>query len=246
MPARALDVVDLSAGYSQAQVLENVSFSVRPGGRLCVFGRNGAGKSTLMHALMGLARHYGGNVSLDGGSIVPMGPNQRAHLGIGLVPQTREIFRTLSVEENLVVGLKGRPRAALAEAYELFPRLFQRRRNLGGQLSGGEQQMLSMARTILGRPGVLLLDEPLEGLAPVICEIVMAAIERLATSGGMTIVLVEQRLDLALSFGETALVIERGRVAWSGSCEALRRDPGTVERYIGVGGLSESRPADVE
>jgi branched-chain amino acid transport system ATP-binding protein len=244
MPAAALDVAGLGAGYSQARVLEDVSFSVPPGGRLCVFGRNGVGKTTLLGALMGLNRHYAGDVTLDGESVVRLAPNARARRGIGLVPQTREIFRTLTVEENLVVGLKGRPRAALAEAYELFPRLFQRRGNLGGQLSGGEQQMLSMARTILGLPRVLLLDEPLEGLAPVICDAVMAAIERLATTGDMTIVLVEQRLELALAFGERAIVLERGRTAWAGSCADLRRDDAAIERYIGVGALGKSRASN--
>ncbi|MBL0931717.1 MAG: ABC transporter ATP-binding protein [Alphaproteobacteria bacterium] len=237
MQAATLEIAGLGAGYARSQVLEDVSFTVPAGGRLCVFGRNGVGKSTLMAAIMGLCRRFTGDIRIDGQSVSAQGPSSRALGGIGLVPQTREIFRTLTVEENLIAGLKSRPRAAIDEAYELFPRLAQRRRNLGAQLSGGEQQMLSMARTILGKPRVLLLDEPLEGLAPVICDAVMAAIDRLAATGEMTILLVEQRLELAFEFGEMALVLERGRVVWSGRCDDLRRDTDAVERHIGVGGL---------
>ena len=133
--------------------------------------------------------------------------------------------------------MKDRPRSVIQEAYDMFPRLHERRSNLGWQLSGGEQQMLSTARTILGRPSVLLLDEPLEGLAPVICEELMAAFTRLASSGEMTILLVEQRLESALDFAESVLILERGRIAWQGTSEALRADQGLVEHYIGVGSL---------
>ena len=145
------------------------------------------------------------------------------------------MFKSLTVEENLRVGLKGRPRAALEEAYAMFPRLRERRRNLGSQLSGGEQQMLSTARSILGQPSLLLLDEPLEGLAPVICDELMASLLALASSRRMTIVLVEQQIERALDFADTVLVLERGRIAWSGPPAGLREDQAVIERFVGVG-----------
>jgi branched-chain amino acid transport system ATP-binding protein len=157
--------------------------------------------------------------------------------GLGFVPQARCVFPTLTVEENLFVGLKNRPKSAIQEAYDMFPRLHERRRNLGSQLSGGEQQMLSTARSILGRPSILLLDEPLEGLAPVICEELMKAFAELAKTGDMTILLVEQRIQSALDFADQVIVLERGRIAWSGTPEALARDHDAVERLLGVGGL---------
>ncbi|MGO4403493.1 ABC transporter ATP-binding protein [Bosea sp. RAF48] len=237
MPAATLDVRALSAGYGQTHVLEDVSFSVPAGGRLSILGRNGMGKTTLMASLMGLTRRYAGSISLGGTDITALGTAARAHSGIGLVPQTREIFKGLTVEENLFAGLKGRTRSAIEEAYALFPRLHERRRNLGSQLSGGEQQMLATARTILGQPSVLLLDEPLEGLAPVICDMLMEAFTRLAGSGAMTILFVEQRLESALDFAEDVIVLERGRIVWSGKPAALRADAAVLERYVGVGGL---------
>jgi branched-chain amino acid transport system ATP-binding protein len=162
----------------------------------------------------------------------------RAWSGLGFVPQSRAIFPSLTVEENLFVGLKGRPRSALQEAYDMFPRLYERRANSGSKLSGGEQQMLSTARTILGRPSLLLLDEPLEGLAPVICEELMAAFSRLASSGEMTILLVEQRIQSALEFAERVIILERGRIVWDGSSEQLSKDDETVHQLLGVSSLA--------
>ncbi|MCO5090023.1 ABC transporter ATP-binding protein [Bosea sp. (in: a-proteobacteria)] len=237
MPAAALDVRALSAGYGRTHVLEEVSFRVPAGGRLAILGRNGMGKTTLLASLMGLTRRYAGSIGLDGRDITALGTAERALAGLGLVPQAREVFRGLSVEENLFTGLKGRPRPAIAEAYGLFPRLYERRRHLGAQLSGGEQQMLATARTILGQPSVLLLDEPLEGLAPIICDMLMEAFARLAASGATTILLVEQRLESALAFAEAVVILERGRIVWSGSPGALRADAELIERHLGVGGL---------
>jgi branched-chain amino acid transport system ATP-binding protein len=153
------------------------------------------------------------------------------------VPQTRDVFRSLTVEENLFVGLKDRPRRDVEEAYRLFPRLQERRASLAFQLSGGEQQMLSTARAILGQPSVLLLDEPLEGLAPVICDELMLALKSLAASGNMTIILVEQQIERALDFAERALILERGRNVWCGTASALRSDPALIERHLGVSAL---------
>ena len=237
MPATPLEVANLSAGYGPTRVLEGVSFAIPAGGRLAVLGRNGMGKTTLLATLAGQTRRYGGHIRLGDTDLTALPSAKRAHRGLGYVPQTRAIFPTLTVEENLFVGLKGRPKSALSEAYEMFPRLHERRRNLGTQLSGGEQQMLSTARTILGRPSVLLLDEPLEGLAPVICEELMAAFAALAKTGDMTILLVEQRIQTALDFADHVIVLERGRLAWAGTPEDLAKDHGAIERLLGVGGL---------
>ncbi|MFC0220283.1 branched-chain amino acid transport system ATP-binding protein [Pseudochelatococcus lubricantis] len=235
--AVSLDVRNLSAGYGPTRVIEDVSFSVAPGSRLAVLGRNGVGKTSLFATIAGHTRRYGGEIRLGGTDIAPLAPAARALAGLGYVPQTRDVFSTLTVEENLSVGLKKRPKDAIEEAYKLFPRLKERRRNLGSQLSGGEQQMLSTARTILGQPTVLLLDEPLEGLAPVICEELTAVFSALAQQGGMTILLVEQRIQSALDFADDVIILERGRIAWSGASAALAGDRKTVEHFLGVGGL---------
>ena len=164
-----------------------------------------------------------------------MRTSARALCGLGYVPQTRDIFGSLTVEENLSTGFKTRERDGLAGIYEMFPRLAERRRHLGLQLSGGEQQMLSMARTLLGKPSILLLDEPLEGLAPVICDQLMETISRLATSGDMTIILVEQQIERALNFADRVMVVERGRAVWEGESDELKSDRSLVNRLLGVG-----------
>ncbi|MDL2405982.1 ABC transporter ATP-binding protein [Rhizobium calliandrae] len=237
MPAMPLEVENLCAGYGPTRVLEAVSFCVAAGARLAVLGRNGMGKTTLLATLAGQTRRYDGRISLGSTDVTGLPSAKRAHQGLGYVPQTRDVFKTLTVEENLSVGLKGRPKTALQEAYDMFPRLKERRRNLGNQLSGGEQQMLSTARTILGRPSVLLLDEPLEGLAPVICEELMVAFANLAKTGDMTILLVEQRIQSALDFADQVIILERGRLAWQGTPSGLSQDHDAVERLLGVGGL---------
>jgi branched-chain amino acid transport system ATP-binding protein len=237
MPATPLEVENLSAGYGPTRVLENVSFSVSAGQRLAVLGRNGMGKTTLLATLAGQTKRYDGRIRIGKTDVTSISSALRARTGLGYVPQTRCIFPTLTVEENLFVGLKDRPKSDLQNAYAMFPRLFERKGNLGSQLSGGEQQMLSTARSILGRPTVLLLDEPLEGLAPVICEELMKAFSELASTGNMTIVLVEQRIQSALDFADQVIVLERGRVAWSGTPQALTADHDAVERLLGVGGL---------
>ena len=235
MPAARLDVENLSAGYGPTQIVVGLCLAVEGGGRLAILGRNGMGKTTLLATLMGLSSRHGGQIKVDGMDITGRRTAARARLGIGYVPQTRAIFRSLTVEENLSAGLKSRPRAALAEAYEIFPRLAERRRHLGLHLSGGEQQMLSMARTLLGKPSLLLLDEPLEGLAPVICDEIMGLIARLAASGEMTVILVEQQIERALNFADRVLIMERGRQAWQGPSGDLQADQGLVESLLGVG-----------
>jgi branched-chain amino acid transport system ATP-binding protein len=236
MPAAALSVAGLVAGYRGARVLEEVSFTLAAGARLAVIGRNGVGKTTLLATIAGLTTWIAGGIRLDGTALQRLSPAARARRGLGYVPQTRDVFRSLTVEENLRVGLKGRPRAALAEAYQLFPRLAERRRTLAAQLSGGEQQMLSTARAVLGRPSLLLLDEPLEGLAPVVCDELMAALTALVAEGGMSVILVEQQIARALDFAEHVLILDRGRVVWSGAAAALKGEPALIERHLGVAG----------
>jgi branched-chain amino acid transport system ATP-binding protein len=234
MPAAALEIAGLSAGYGDTRVIEDLSLAVPAGRCLVVIGRNGVGKTTLLATLMGLTRRLAGTIRLDGTDIAGEGTAVRARRGLGYVPQTRDIFPSLTVEENLLASRKTRARRVVEEAYTLFPRLKERRHNLGSQLSGGEQQMLSVARAILGEPSLLLLDEPLEGLAPVICDELMASFTKLAATGAMTIILVEQQIERALDFADEAIIMERGRIAWQGTPEALRADPTTVDRLIGV------------
>jgi branched-chain amino acid transport system ATP-binding protein len=238
MPAAQLEVENLCAGYGSTRVIENISFTVAAGSRVAVLGRNGVGKTTLFATLAGQTKRYDGTIKLGNSDLTALDSAARAWSGLGFVPQSRAIFPSLTVEENLFVGLKGRPRSALQEAYDMFPRLYERRANSGSKLSGGEQQMLSTARTILGRPSLLLLDEPLEGLAPVICEELMAAFSRLASSGEMTILLVEQRIQSALEFAERVIILERGRIVWDGSSEQLSKDDETVHQLLGVSSLA--------
>jgi len=235
MQAASLEIAGLTAGYGPTRILEEVSFSVPAGGRMAVLGRNGMGKTTLFATLAGQTNFHGGSALLGGVELTGLDGSARALAGLGYVPQHRAIFKSLTVEENLLVGIKGRPAQAIEEAYALFPRLKERRNNAGGKLSGGEQQMLTTARTILGQPSVLLLDEPLEGLAPVICDELMAAFTSLAATKAMTILLVEQRIKAALSFAEIVLIMERGRVAWQGTPEELEAQPEVVDRLLGVG-----------
>ncbi len=235
MSAAGLEIRDLSAGYGPTRILEGISLSVPAGGRLAVLGRNGVGKTTLFATLVGQTRRHAGTIVMAGHDLTGLDPVARARAGLGYVPQHRAVFRGLSVEENLRAGLKDRPRAAVEEAYALFPRLAERRHSMGGQLSGGEQQMLSIARSILGQPRLLLLDEPLEGLAPLICEELMGVIAGLTASGQMTVLLIEQRLQAALEFAEAVVILERGRIAWTGTPAALTAAPGTIERLLGVG-----------
>lgn len=235
MSGASLNITGLTAGYSQTRILEGIDLSVPAGGKIAILGRNGMGKTTLFATIAGQTRRHAGQIMMDDTDLTALDGAARARAGLGLVPQNRAIFRSLTVEENLATGLKDRPRGAIDEAYALFPRLAERRRNMGGQLSGGEQQMLTTARTILGQPRLLMLDEPLEGLAPVICDALMEAFTQLAASGQMTILLVEQRLKAAFDFADHIVILERGQVAWQGTSDALQSDPATVERLLGVG-----------
>ena len=234
MTAPLLELHDVVAGYGPVTVLNGLSLAVMPQEKLAIIGRNGVGKTTTLAAVMGLAQLTRGRIVFDGEDLAGLAPHQRAQRGLGLVPQTRDIFPTLTVEENLLAGCKRRPRSALDEAYALFPRLAERRRNGGAQLSGGEQQMLSVARTLLGQPRLLLLDEPLEGLAPLIRQELLAAFARLSRETGISVVIVEQQVQEALGYADRALVLERGAVVHAADAQALRHDSATLERLVGM------------
>ncbi len=234
MPTPLLRLDDVVAGYGPTTVLHGLSLSVLPQQRLAVIGRNGVGKTTALRCIVGTASLRQGRVVFDGEDIAALGPHHRALRGLGYVPQTRDIFKSLTVEENLVAGLKRRPRQALDEAYALFPRLAERRRNGGGQLSGGEQQMLSVARALLGQPRLLLLDEPLEGLAPLIRAELLNAFKRMSADLGVTVVIVEQQVHEVLRYADQALIMEHGRAAHVARADELLHDNATLERYVGV------------
>lgn len=227
---------DVIAGYGPITVLNGLTLTVAPRERLAIIGRNGVGKTTALRAIMGQARLVSGNIIFDGEDLAGLAPHQRAQRGLGYVPQTRDIFPSLTVEENLLAGLKRRPQRALDEAYALFPRLAERRRNGGTQLSGGEQQMLSVARALLGQPRLLLLDEPLEGLAPLIREELLNAISRLTRDLAITVVIVEQQVQEALAHADRALILERGAVVHTAAADVLSQDTATLERLVGMAG----------
>jgi branched-chain amino acid transport system ATP-binding protein len=228
-------VEGLVAGYGPTVVLHDVSFTVAPGEIVAVLGRNGVGKSTLLKSLIGISTRHKGRISFDGQPIEELPSYRRARLGLGYVPQEREIFPSLTVQENLAVSaLPGG--WAIEQVYDLFPRLKERRGNTGNRLSGGEQQMLAVGRALLCAPKLLLLDEPLEGLAPVIVDAVVDALHLIQQQAGMTMILVEQKAALALSFSERAIVLDRGRIVHASGSEELAVDVATQERLLGVTG----------
>jgi branched-chain amino acid transport system ATP-binding protein len=229
-----IGVTDLVAGWGPTVVLDGLSLAVPPGGTLAVLGRNGAGKTTLLATIMGLTNHHRGAILLDGKAIEALPTHRRARLGLGYVPQEREIFPSLTVDENLAVAaLPGG--WVLARIFELFPALAERRRTTGNRLSGGEQQMLAIARALVGGPKVLLLDEPLEGLAPIVVETLFAALAAVRDDAGVTMLLAEQKADLALSFAEDAVVLDRGRVVFRGKSADFQADEALQHRLLAVG-----------
>ncbi|MGE3146135.1 MAG: ABC transporter ATP-binding protein [Pseudorhodoplanes sp.] len=228
-----LALADVRAGYGGAVVLDGVSLEVPAGGSLAVLGRNGVGKSTLLLTVMGYTSVGRGSVRWRGADITRRPPHRRARGGIGWVAQEREIFPTLTVEENLTVA--ARPGNWTTEKiFDLFPRLKERRGNKGNHLSGGEQQMLATARALMTNPDLLLLDEPLEGLAPIIVEELTAAIGRMTAEQGTAFILVEQHAEIALSLTDQAVVIERGIVAHRARSRDLLADQATLDRLIGL------------
>ncbi len=225
----------VSAGYGETVVSEGISFAVPDGGTLAVLGRNGVGKTTLLATVLGHTTLHAGRIEFRNQTIERLRPFQRVRLGIGYVPQEREIFASLSVDENLSVAARAGTRWTRERVLDLFPSLAVRRRNMGNQLSGGEQQMLAIGRALMGNPSLLLLDEPLEGLAPVIVDALLAALHRLRQDDGLAIVLVEQHARLALEFTAQAVVLDRGRVVYDGASQPLLDDPQRLSGLIGVG-----------
>jgi branched-chain amino acid transport system ATP-binding protein len=219
-----LSLCKVRAGYGDTVVLEDVDLELPGRGALAVLGRNGVGKTTLLATIMGHTTFHSGSISFNGNAIAQRPVYERSKLGIGYVPQEREIFPSLSLEENLAVA--ARPgRWDLARVYELFPRLGERRAARGNQLSGGEQQMLAIGRALMGNPSLLLMDEPLEGLAPIIVEGLLRALEKLIAQDSLALVLVEQHAKLALEVTASAIVLNRGRVSYSGPSAELAADP---------------------
>ena len=224
---------DVRAGYGDAVVLNNVSLEVADRGSLALLGRNGVGKSTMLLTIMGFTNISRGTILWKGQDITRMPPHKRARAGIGWVAQEREIFPTLTVEENLTVA--ARPgRWDLDAIFDLFPRIKERRANMGNQLSGGEQQMLAVARALMTNPSLLLLDEPTEGLAPIIVEELTRSFRRMIVEEGTAVILVEQHAEMALSLTENAVVLERGMIMHRAPSAELAKDSATLDRYIGL------------
>jgi branched-chain amino acid transport system ATP-binding protein len=233
--APLLQVEGLRCGYGEAVVLSDVYLSLQAGRSLALLGRNGTGKTTLINTLVGVAQRQAGVIKVAGREIQALPSWERAAAGLGYVPQERNIFKSLTVEENLTAVARPGPWTP-ARAFEMFPRLAERRRNLGNQLSGGEQQMLAMARALVLNPRLLLLDEPLEGLAPIIVEELLRAIRRVVREEGLSAIVVEQHPALVLGVTDDAVVLDRGTIAYRASSADLLADPTPLEAWLGVAG----------
>jgi branched-chain amino acid transport system ATP-binding protein len=228
-----LSLEDLRAGYGEAVVLSGISLALNEGESLALLGRNGMGKTTLVNSIIGVTRYRGGAIRLDGRDVTRLRPDQRARAGIGWVPQERNIFKSLTVEENLTAVARPGPWTT-ARVYELFPRLAERRGNLGNQLSGGEQQMLAVGRALVLNPRVILLDEPLEGLAPILVEELIAALTRIVRQEGLAAVLVEQNAQKILGVTDRAVILERGSIVHERASAVLAADRAVLETFLGV------------
>jgi branched-chain amino acid transport system ATP-binding protein len=232
-----LSIESLRAGYGEAVVLSDLSLRLEEGQVLALLGRNGTGKTTLINSIVGITKRFSGTLGLKGIDITRMRPDQRARAGIGWVPQERNIFRSLTVEENMTAVAQPGP-WTVAKVYEMFPRLKERRNNFGNQLSGGEQQMLAIGRALTLNPKVLLLDEPTEGLAPIIVEELLAALGAITRAGGICSIIVEQNARKVLGLADRVVILERGTVVHDAASGALKSDPTVLERYLGVAGKS--------
>jgi branched-chain amino acid transport system ATP-binding protein len=229
-----LEIDNLTAGHGEALALHGISLRLPEGESLAVLGRNGAGKTTLLETLMGLTSVHGGEIRFAGQRITGRSPVQRARAGLGWVPQEREVFPSLTVLQNLTVVQRPGP-WNLARVIALFPRLGERAQNLGNQLSGGEQQMLAIGRALMTNPRLLLLDEPMEGLAPIIVEELAAAIDTMVRSTGLAAIVVEQHPVVALAMSSRTLILEQGRAVHEAASAELAGDDATLDRYLGVG-----------
>jgi branched-chain amino acid transport system ATP-binding protein len=247
--AELLEFESVVAGYGNAVVLDGLSLTLPPGQSLAVLGRNGVGKTTLLETLMGNTRVMSGLIHWDGRDITRLAPHKRARAGLGWVPQEREVFPSLTVEENLCVVTRPGPWNRqnkpwnLQRIYALFPRLRERRTNYGNQLSGGEQQMLAIGRALMTNPRLLLLDEPMEGLAPIIVEELARSIKLLCEQEGLACIVVEQHPMLALSMTDQAIVLERGSVVHAGASAELAENTSLLHRLLGVGVKEEAPTA---
>ena len=230
-----LQLDNIAAGYGEAQVLQNISFSLKEGEALALLGRNGTGKTTLINTIIGLTRRRAGTIHLAGADITKMRADQRAMAGIGWVPQERNIFRSLTVDENITAVANKGP-WALGRICHMFPRLAERKRNLGTQLSGGEQQMLAVGRALALNPRVLLLDEPLEGLAPIIVDELLAAIRRIVVEERMAAIIVEQSARKILPLTERAIILDRGTIVHQGPSAELAEDAVRLANIMGIAG----------
>lgn len=229
----ALQLDNVISGYSETKVLETLSLSIAPGESISVIGRNGVGKTTLLATIMGHTTLHAGLIRLEGSDISAIPSFRRVNLGLGYVPQEREIFPSLTVDENLTVGAKSGT-WSLEDVFDLFPNLAERRANMGNQLSGGEQQMLAIGRALMTSPRILLMDEPSEGLAPVIVEELIQVMARLRDEGGMSMILVEQNTHIALEFSKRTIVLNRGKITFDGASEILSQDTTKLETLIGI------------
>jgi len=231
--AELLNVQGLRSGYGEAVVVQGVDLTLEQGQSLALLGRNGTGKTTLLNTLVGVTRRHQGRITLAGIDLTALPPHQRAAAGIGWVPQERNIFKSLTVHENLTAVARSGP-WTVARAYEMFPRLGERKANMGNQLSGGEQQMLAVARALVLNPKLLLLDEPLEGLAPIIVEELLRSIARVVRDEGMSAIIVEQNPRMILPITQRAVVLDRGAVVHAGASAELLVDRERLDRWLAV------------
>jgi branched-chain amino acid transport system ATP-binding protein len=231
--ADLLQVEGLSAGYGAAVVLSDIGFTIADGQSMALLGRNGTGKTTLINSIVGLTTHKAGSIRLAGRDITRERPERRVAAGVGWSPQERNIFRSLTVEENLTAI--ARPGGWTVErVFGMFPRLQQRRGNLGSQLSGGEQQMLAIGRALIVNPRIILLDEPLEGLAPIIVDELLAVLRKVIREEGISAIVVEQKARKILGFTDRAIILDRGRIVFAGESATLANDPERLETHLGV------------
>ncbi|MGN1055485.1 MAG: ABC transporter ATP-binding protein [Comamonas sp.] len=235
-----LKLHNIRAGYGDAVVLNGIDLQLEQGHTLALLGRNGTGKTTLINTIAGATQRFGGQIWLSGQDITQLPSHQRAVAGIGWVPQERNIFKSLTVHENLTAvwrparGQRTHAQWSPDRVYEMFPRLAERKNNMGNQLSGGEQQMLAIGRALVLNPSLLLLDEPLEGLAPIICEELLRAIRRITRDEGVSAIIVEQHPQAILAISDHTVVLDQGRVIHSGSAQALREQPELLDKLIGL------------
>ncbi|WP_371422184.1 ABC transporter ATP-binding protein [Tardiphaga sp.] len=235
-----LDINDLRAGYGEAVVIPKMTLQLGESQVLALLGRNGTGKTTLINSIVGVTRRFSGTLKLGGKDITLLRPDQRARAGIGWVPQERNIFRSLTVEENMTAVAQPGP-WDVKKIYEMFPRLEERKNNFGNQLSGGEQQMLAIGRALTLNPQVLLLDEPTEGLAPIIVDELLAALGKITRAGGICSIIVEQNAQKILGLADRVVILERGTIVHDATSAALKSDPAVLEHFLGVAGAAGNK-----